>query len=66
MNKQNGFSFLEILLSLWIVTTVSLGLLSQQILIKQRLNTVTVQWNLSQEQDNEFECLWAQGSYERD
>ena len=62
MKKQNGFSFLEILLSLLIVTTISLGLLSQQILIKQRINAVRVQWSLSQEQENQFECLWAKWS----
>ena len=35
---------MEILISLFVIMTISLGLLSEQILVKRRLNTMQQQW----------------------
>ena len=44
MKHQHGFSFVEILISLYLIVTLSLGLFSEQTLIKRRLNTMQNEW----------------------
>ena len=46
---------MEILISLFVIITLSLGLLSEQTLIKRRLNNMRHQWQLHLEQDNQIE-----------
>lgn len=58
MERQHGFSLMEILISLLILTTISLGLLNQQFLIKRQL--IQLQHQLAQvvEQENQDEACY--------
>lgn len=55
MNHQQGFSFMEILIALFVIITLSLGLLSEQILIKRRQNVMQQQWRDCIDKDNHIE-----------
>jgi prepilin-type N-terminal cleavage/methylation domain-containing protein len=60
MSVPYGFSFLEILIALVLLTTVSLTLLSHQWHLRQVLNQVNREVLLRLEQDNVFE--WTQAT----
>jgi len=57
MNQQKGFSFVEVLLSLLLVTTVATALLQQQWQSKQLLTQLVLQSEASQAHDQIKEDL---------
>ena len=58
MNQQKGFSLIEVLVSLMLVTTVGLALLEQQGQTKQRLTQLVLRANASQFLDHVDESLF--------
>ena len=51
---------MEILISLFVIITLSLGLLSEQILIKRRQNVMPHQWQDCLDRDNYIERQYFQ------
>lgn len=52
MNQEHGFSFVEVLVSLLLVTTVSLSLLHQQWHLSQLLHEALLRFSASNQLDN--------------
>lgn len=57
MWQNNGFSFLEVLISLLIVSTVSFALLKQCWRVNQSVNNAHAQYNASLSDGNDHERL---------
>lgn len=55
MNTAQGFSLIEVLVSLCLVSTTSLALLTQQWHVSQLFNQAHVRMNALLEMDNAFE-----------
>jgi prepilin-type N-terminal cleavage/methylation domain-containing protein len=59
MPLQHGFSLIEILVTIFIVTLLSLGILNEQFLVKKNLNTLQSASNDALVHDNALECHYA-------
>lgn len=60
MNQQKGFSLIEVLVSLMLMTTVALTLLYQQGDMQHMLHRMELQLNALQQQDQANEELHAE------
>ena len=60
MNNQRAFSFVEILISLFLIVTISLGLLNEQLLVKRRLHLIQQQFQTWLDKNNRIERQYFQ------